>query len=503
MTMSSFLEFLWGQKFGLLFAVATFLYSLYSGKKTEKKHSLEIENLKKENTTLHQENKSLLIESNLLNEKLSAKMDIDREIDTTPLNLIFEKITALRNEDKDILAQQYLERLSFNSRVLKTSKYWFGLGALKYAEMQFSDSLIYFKRAEELTTEGQNIELYVELGKVYSILNQFDNATVYIEKALKIDPEDFYSLIGKAQIQLLLHEVEEAEIICKKLEKKGIKHSDLYALRATILTKRGEHQKAIHYYESAIQSRILPSEELYINLSLNYSQIGDFDNAFDVINEGIIALPNKVNLFLQKAYLLMLAGNYFDEAINIYEAKIVETNKNIIHLSNYTVCLFYTGSYDKACQHYEELNNNSQIPNQNNTTSIHKNIGSPLFTQSNFNLINYFNTVGLCYQMNNKFHEALQLYKLANSIQPNDLTYTNLSKLFIDFPDEGNFETAEYYIKEGLKFNHENADLYNNYGFLLKLKQKYSEAKEMFRKALQHNPSHGLARSNLKEIEAA
>lgn len=505
--METIWNFILGQKFGFGFALLTFLYSYFSGKTTERKNEMKLDDIKKENKELHQINIDLAQKIQSTNSEINKKIDIDKEIESSNIESIFKKIQLLQTNGNKELAELFYNRLALNDSVIKSSDYWLNLGESQILNGDNTLGLMYFKKAEEFDLDRSNYLLYTALGIFYLKVHDFFTSRSYITTALSINRNHNQALVINAFLEFASGNNEETSRICEILHSQNFKSSQFFNLQEQISISNNDYDQAILHFREAVNSNQKNDEILFLNLVGCYIVINDLEKALETIDIGYSLNPNSKYLLLQKGYVFMRQEKIFD-ALALYENELEFTLKNMMTLSNYVYCLFATGSSEKVTQLANKMEKENSLPGNDKYTPIASDIhnseadinSNPLYKHINFLHSNYFTIVGNCYSVLKNIEMSVYYYKKALFISPNDKTYNNIAKLYIDNLTTENIKVAEFYISQGLLLNPLNPELHNNKGYLNLLINKLDDAKEDFEKALQIDPNYQIAKENLLKI---
>lgn len=134
-----------------------------------------------------------------------------------------------------------------------------------------------YKEAVNIYTEGlkynpTNYDFNYNLGIAFTMLNDFQSAKIYYERAAQLNSLAYNSKYSLAEIAMIYKELEEAEQYFLEVleEENGELEADAYYELAKISIIRGEKQKAIYYANIAIEvdsKKIVPKlkeEEVFI-----------------------------------------------------------------------------------------------------------------------------------------------------------------------------------------------------------------------------------------------
>lgn len=150
-----------------------------------------------------------------------------------------------------------------------------------------------YKEAVSVYTEGlkynpTNYELNYNLGIAFTMLNDFQSAKTYYEKAAELNSLAYNSKYSLAEIAMIYKELEEAEQrFLEVIEENGELEADAYYELAKINMIKGEKEKAIRYANIAVEvdaKKIVPKikkEEVFIpilvkiNMPFNLNGLDD------------------------------------------------------------------------------------------------------------------------------------------------------------------------------------------------------------------------------------
>lgn len=215
---------------------------------------------------------------------------------------IGEDITSLgyllyQMGDKD-KAKQYFQQLLDNQQslnLLDISSCYRGLGAIAFAQSQYSDALNYhFKELDIYQNNSSSLpqfytgDCFICIGNIYRYMNELDQALIYHEKALNLLPEDHPS------------------------------YPTIFRNIADIYVDQKQFDLAIQYYNKCltIQQKILPDQHPHI--ATTYANIGAMYG----------------NLFDSKQALI-----YYEKAKNIWIKSRPPTHPDILQLDeNMQIC---------------------------------------------------------------------------------------------------------------------------------------------------------------------
>ncbi len=115
-----------------------------------------------------------------------------------------------------------------------------------------------YKEALNVYTNGlryspNNYDLYYNMGIVYTMLNDFQNAKICYEKAATINSMLYHAYYALGQINLIEMDLEEAEKYFTKCLEDKEQEPDSYYKLGKIYMLRGDHDNAIKFVNLAIE----------------------------------------------------------------------------------------------------------------------------------------------------------------------------------------------------------------------------------------------------------
>lgn len=179
-----------------------------------------------------------------------------------------------------------------------------------------------YKRAIDLDPDYDRAHYY--LAHAYDKLGKSKLAIEEFEKVIELDEHDFVAYNDLGSIYEVLNENEDAERYVKKsLDIKPDYGRALYNM-GVLCKKKGDNKLALKYYYDAIGKFEDPF--LFLNMSAIYIEEKDYDAAIKILNRGLIDFPKSVNLHYNKACSFHLLGrdNWAKEEI----IKAIEINED-------------------------------------------------------------------------------------------------------------------------------------------------------------------------------
>ena len=248
----------------------------------------------------------------------------------------------------------------------------------------------------------------------------------------------------------------------------------LYCVLGDIYLSTGYFEDAITEYKMAIWLDPF-NIAAYRHLCRAYEEQGDYNQAIEVYNKLIAMAPNIPDLYSNLANIYYIKGE-FDLAISNYQTAItLNPNRSWTSVIAQTMGFVYQENKsdpDAAISAYQ-----TAYVLTPDDIDIYVNLGSAFYDKEDYN-------------------NALAVYRQALELQPhNPKIHCNLGFLYWGKADT---EEAMKSYELAIKYN-ENYDIaYNNLGVIyLDDLGRVNKAIELFRKAVEVNPSYALAHFNL------
>jgi len=310
-----------------------------------------------------------------------------------------ELLNSVKNDSLSLfnLAKVYYEKNDYENAIINFEKfaekhnknfdYYYYLGNSYYYKSDKKEdaekAIVNLKKALDL--KHDNVNCLASIASSYQILEKYDTAYIYLNKAKTISPESNY--IYREEIILLLNmkDYVKAKTIADSLIINQPKDISNYSLRARVFYKQKQYEKAISDWQIFLAFN---KENTYaINYISNcYMYLEEYDKAIEYINQYISLKPNNKFATERKRYLYFLKKDYetayklakeiieadttnqnnlsllawysvltkrYEEAIE-YAKKTIKFNKETEVYNSLALAYIYTNQYDKAERIYTE-----------------------------------------------------------------------------------------------------------------------------------------------------
>ena len=209
------------------------------------------------------------------------------------------------------------------------------LASLYNAQGLTQEALYQYDRL--LSKNPNDIEILNYKAKVYEKANNFNGAIAQYKAILAIQPDNSDAKNDIANIVANKFTPEQKYAYMLQVANENPNNYDLQYGYAYEMHKLKRYNEAINYYKRAIA--INPKKaETYINIAQIYTIKDDTQNALNILNEGISAIPYSPELLTQKDNLEKAqAGQLFEMASKYYEQKnYQEALNNYLKIANQT-----------------------------------------------------------------------------------------------------------------------------------------------------------------------
>ena len=304
----------------------------------------------------------------------------------------------------------------------------------------YSQSIIFFKQYIQL--EPNDIQGFINISNAYYHTDQLENASEYISKALKIDPENLDAL----KIQ-------------KNITNKYIENGNEYAINA-------DFKKAIKSFLK--YSELEPNDiQGFIKISQAYYQTDELENASEYISKALkidpdyspaIEIKNLIlNAILRKS---MMNNTTYQEAIIFFE-KFINSNPNDIQGFIAIASAIYQQSYSEINDINKKNNSDTAATTAKSLEYIAKALKIDPENTAILSLKNqvenlYFSMGSKEIHTNNDFKKAIEYFEQYIKLKPNDIQgFINISNAYYHTDQ---FETANEYIAKALEIDSSNPE---------------------------------------------
>jgi serine/threonine protein kinase/Tfp pilus assembly protein PilF len=124
-------------------------------------------------------------------------------------------------------------------------------------------SLDYFSRAIEL--DPFYIVAHSYRSKLFIYLKEFKEAENSIEKAMEVEPDNFWSLLDKCLLNITQQNIDEAEKLLRKVEKDKLGYSTIPHYKSIIFAVKGDKNRALAHRKNGVIFSLLGMKDEALN----------------------------------------------------------------------------------------------------------------------------------------------------------------------------------------------------------------------------------------------
>jgi tetratricopeptide (TPR) repeat protein len=264
---------------------------------------------------------------------------------------------------------------------------------------------------------------------------------------------------------------------------------------------KNDIEEALYWYKQALNLNS-NNTKTYYDVAYCQNELGQYENAIRTAEKGIQISPTS-KLHGEYGYACYkLKRN--DAAIVQYKKALALDVSDPDAVKGIADVYYAIPDYDNASIYYKkllDLGNNEYYANyklayiMNDQKNYQKAVEyAQASIRANESYADAYNELGYAYSMLGQKSIALDNYKKASELAPENSNYNfNTADLYYNKGELNDYEQALAYYKRGLKSNV--SDVESNYrvGWILNEKQQYEEAKKYLEKAVETDPSYHTA----------
>lgn len=330
----------------------------------------------------------------------------------------------------------------------------------------------------ELSEKDQRLtEQYFTEGEKYFILEDYTKSMAFFQKALEMDPENAAIHYKIAEIFAKNTEFDNALIHALKARESDPENKYYYLLLADIYTNKSDFDKATEVYEDLI-SKIPGNEEYLFQIAALYIYQQKYDEALECYDRIEEKFGINEQITYQKQNILIKQGK-LNEMIKEGE-KLIEA---------------YPGEPDYVADLASKLIANDRFEDAGNllNQAVQDFPDNPMIL---YQLAEVYNKTG-------KTEEAKEI--MTKIFEGNEFSLQKKMQIVASYFGQELSETDKKYVlhlaDEIIEYHPDEADGYALYGDLLQSFDSLKEAREMYLKSLELNPSNLQAWTNVLDYE--
>lgn len=244
--------------------------------------------------------------------------------------LLNQKGLVFADEDKPSEALDYFEKAIVNDPYTHT--YWHNAGINLDKLGRFDDAHIYLSRAISIAPD--DADLYNAKALIYFHEGKDEKALRYFKAAIEIDKNNETYWRNKGMVLRRLNRLTQAHAALEQALSIAPNAADLHHQKGLIFDAENNYANALTCYESAI--KLNPSKQAYLlSKATALSNLNRFDEAHHLFDQILALTPNKANALNNKGTVFFREKKfkdalfYFEKALQISpDNTIFQTNKN-------------------------------------------------------------------------------------------------------------------------------------------------------------------------------
>lgn len=315
-----------------------------------------------------------------------------------------------------------------------------------------------------LKSSTNNFEVIHLLGIIKIQLKQFEEATVWLNKAITIDPNN--------------HSVFNNLGVCYKELKK--------------------YNEALNNFKKAV--KIKPDySEAYNNLAIVYKSLENYEEAIKSYNKAIKLKPDYAEAHNNLGLVFLKLKNLEEAKKNFQSAIKLKPNYAEAY-SNFGITQNKLGETDKAKEYLEYAikikPDYAEAYNYLGTIVLkleEKNKAKKYFEQSiklKSSYADAYNNLGIVYNELGEIKKAKEFLEYAIKLKPDYAeAYNNISNVYLRLDE---IKKAKESLEYAIKLKPDYAEAYNSFGLFYLNQEEPEEAKKYFEKAIKIKPNSGI-----------
>jgi len=425
------------------------------------------------------------------------------------------KLQELRPNQKIIDTSFSLPEKSSGGPVLDTKGQVLGVTIVPEAGLKFiipSNPLKTLPKKAEIKFKNWQHEDYLSTtegaflaGKISSLLDETGKAEKYLEKVVKVNPENIGAQSLLASVFTRQRNYEAAISAYKKvIELDGNRDDAYYGLGLVYLSMR-RFGEAIQPLEKAIQLN-LDNKEAYFHIGSAYEELKDFSKAAESYEKYVNSDPKKPGPAYSRLGFCRFELGQFEAAAAAFQEALKENPKDLAMNERLAKSYQNSGQYEKAEEVYKYLAQLSPEYTLNYYRTILRMYDdakmneravatakkvvelTPGDSDSLYNL-------GYIYTKQKKYREAIETFKKAIEIRPDfEYAYLTLGQCYIELQQWS--KCIETYSKY-LELTPDNAEIWHTIAVCYMKLNKFESALDPLQKAIELRPDFGVAYYNL------
>ena len=325
---------------------------------------------------------------------------------------------------------------------------------------------------------------------------QYNNALICTEEAIEQYSYNHLFSLRRAQCYSALGKLKESINMLTEIERMGNQSFELLLTKASVFSQLKDSKNAIRYFKSALEaSNKEDRDEVYLDLAMEYENIGDFKSALVVLEDAIAYNPNNESAIYEVAYCYDQLGAH-EQSIKCYSDFIDENPYSFTAWYNLGNAYLKMENHEKAIWAYDYciLINDEFGPVYFNLGNAYLSVNKYTKAIESFDKcieLDGDDPVALCYI--GECHEQLKELDLAKHFYKRSMELAPLLPdawlgLGIVEDLEGRTQEGIAMIKKASELDPDNAGIYHVLAGAYEKLEEYQEAADYYQLSLAIDP---------------
>ncbi len=199
----------------------------------------------------------------------------------------------------------------------------------------------------------EDIESYIEISLVYSLLSDYLNAIKYLKRALILDKNNPRVLLLMAKNMIWKGDIQDGLYIYGELLKHNPDRLDIWMEAGKVAAWTGSYWDSLQFYKNGLKE-FEDNLALLVNRGITYLWMGDTRKAEESFDQAYAIARDDVEKLLKLASIYEING-YPDRAITVYETAKNKFPSYLILYMRLVSLYISTGKEEQAEELYSEI----------------------------------------------------------------------------------------------------------------------------------------------------
>jgi tetratricopeptide (TPR) repeat protein len=275
--------------------------------------------------------------------------DINAKISANPdkAELYYERGQKLRSIQSDSLAiADFKKAISLDS---SKAEYFSAIGDILFEHKDISGSVVWIEKA--MKRNPDDLKAQLKLAKLFVFIREYENAFKSINTVLRHDVYNAECYFLKGMIYKDLKDTSKAISSFQTAIQVKADYKDAFIQLGQLYSSKGD-ELALRYYDNAFREDTTDAFPLFAR-GVFYQDKNDYESAKAEYKNTILHQRSYLNAYINMGYILM-AQDSLDKAMHQYDilVQIDQTNPEVYY--NRGVCFEKMGKKDEAIKDYKQ-----------------------------------------------------------------------------------------------------------------------------------------------------